>query len=119
MLENLTDREKKVFALLCRNKTNFKIALEIGMSEPTVRLDLRKIYAKLGFESHDPTEAHALRRRVMLYAKEHGAVVQDDEDREGLAAYTVEDIKRAAREIFPDQRIRVVNELINFLEIGK
>lgn len=114
MLENLSDREKEIFMLVCRNKTNLEIAEVIDMSEHTVKKDLRSVYKKLNIESHDPTDNQATRRRAMLFAQENGIAVGEELPEQ--PAYTLEDIERAAKILFPDQRIKVVKELVNFLQ---
>ncbi len=44
----LTKREKEVFKLLILNKTTTEIALELGISEKTVRNHISNVMQKLG-----------------------------------------------------------------------
>ena len=44
----LTKREKEVFLLLVENKTTKDIALELGISEKTVRNHISNVMQKLG-----------------------------------------------------------------------
>ena len=44
----LTKREKEVFLLLVENKTTKNIALELGISEKTVRNHVSNVMQKLG-----------------------------------------------------------------------
>jgi DNA-binding NarL/FixJ family response regulator len=54
-LEPLTDREQEVLTLLARGLTNKAIAVELDISEHTVRFHVSAILGKLGAESR--TEA--------------------------------------------------------------
>ena len=51
----LTPREFDVLALLCRGRSNKRIALELGLSEKTVKAHVSHIFAKLG--ATDRTQA--------------------------------------------------------------
>jgi DNA-binding NarL/FixJ family response regulator len=61
----LTDREVTVMELLANGLRNKEIALSLGVSEGTVQVHLRNIFAKLGV--HDRTEAMgvAIRRGIV------------------------------------------------------
>lgn len=47
----LTKREKEIFSLLTLNKTTKEIALELCISEKTVRNHISNVIQKLGVES--------------------------------------------------------------------
>lgn len=47
----LTLREKEIFSLLVLNKTTKEIALELGISEKTVRNHVSNVIGKLGVSS--------------------------------------------------------------------
>lgn len=114
MLETLSEREHEVFDLVCQNMTNTEIAETVGMSEHTIKKDLRSIYVKLGIESSDPSDAHCARRRAMLYGKEKGmgkVVLPSDKK------FSIAELRQIAKQLFPDKRIRVVNELLSILNI--
>ena len=46
-----TPREREVFALVARGKTNAAVAEELVVSENTVKFHLKSIYQKLGIHS--------------------------------------------------------------------
>ena len=54
-LDNLTDRERELLALLARGKHYKEIADHLGISTDTVRSHIRRIYRKL--QVHSRTEA--------------------------------------------------------------
>jgi DNA-binding NarL/FixJ family response regulator len=60
----LTPRELEVLALLCRGLANKRIALELGLSEKTVKAHIGHIFAKLGVT--DRTQAALLAVREGL-----------------------------------------------------
>jgi len=64
----LTDREREVLALIARGHANKLIALDLGVSEKTVKTHVSNILAKLGV--HDRTQA-------ALYAVREGIVGQE------------------------------------------
>ena len=64
----LTDREREVLALIARCHANKLIALDLGVSEKTVKTHVSNILAKLGV--HDRTQA-------ALYAVREGIVGQE------------------------------------------
>ncbi|WP_270025401.1 helix-turn-helix domain-containing protein [Solirubrobacter phytolaccae] len=49
--ERLTEREREVAQLVLCGASNAEIATRLGMSEPTVKTHLTRIYAKLGIRS--------------------------------------------------------------------
>ena len=57
-LEQLTGRERDVLALIARGRSNKRIALELGISEKTVKAHVGRVLAKLGV--NDRTEAAVL-----------------------------------------------------------
>ena len=57
-LEQLTDREREVLALIARGRANKRIALELGISEKTVKNHVGHVLAKLGVT--DRTQAAVL-----------------------------------------------------------
>ena len=65
---HLTDREREVLALIARGHANKLIALDLGVSEKTVKTHVSNILGKLGV--HDRTQA-------ALYAVREGIVGQE------------------------------------------
>jgi NarL family two-component system response regulator LiaR len=65
----LTPRELEVLAELARGRANKAIALELGVSERTVKTHVSNILAKLGFTD---------RTQAAVYAVEHGLVGRRD-----------------------------------------
>ena len=57
-LEQLTRREREVLALIARGRSNKRIALELGISEKTVKTHVGHVLAKLGVT--DRTQAAVL-----------------------------------------------------------
>jgi two-component system, NarL family, response regulator LiaR len=57
-LEQLTGREREVLALIARGRANKRIALELGISEKTVKTHVGHVLAKLGVT--DRTQAAVL-----------------------------------------------------------
>lgn len=54
MNENLTKREKQIFALIAEAKSNGEIAQEIGITEDTVQVHLSNLYKKLNVSGRIP-----------------------------------------------------------------
>jgi two-component system, NarL family, response regulator LiaR len=66
--EHLTPRELEVLALLARGRANKAIALDLGVSERTVKTHVSNILGKLNLTD---------RTRAALYAVRHGIVPRD------------------------------------------
>lgn len=66
-LEQLTGRERDVLALIARGRSNKRIALELGISEKTVKTHVGHVLAKLGVT--DRTQAAVLAVRQGLVQK--------------------------------------------------
>ncbi len=62
--EELTARETDVLALIVRGRANKAIALELGISEKTVKAHVGRVLAKLGVA--DRTQAALLAERTGL-----------------------------------------------------
>lgn len=65
LLESLTDREHDVLRLLARGATNAEIAVEIHVSEATVKTHVGAIFSRLGVRD---------RAAAIVYAFDHGVV---------------------------------------------
>ena len=65
----LTAREREVIALIAQGRANKAIALELGVSEKTVKTHVSNIFAKLGLTD---------RTQAALYAVRHGIVGPED-----------------------------------------
>ncbi len=65
----LTPREREVIGLIARGRANKAIALELGVSEKTVKTHVSNIFAKLGLTD---------RTQAALYAVRHGIVGPED-----------------------------------------
>jgi NarL family two-component system response regulator LiaR len=65
----LTTREREVIGLIARGRANKAIALELGVSEKTVKTHVSNIFAKLGLTD---------RTQAALYAVRHGIVGPED-----------------------------------------
>lgn len=50
-LEQLSKREREILALICEAKSNPEIAVELGLSERTVRNHASNLFKKLGVKS--------------------------------------------------------------------
>lgn len=61
MLEPLTDRELAVLKLLAQGQGNTQMALDLGITETTVRTHVSRILAKLGCENRVQAVIQALR----------------------------------------------------------
>jgi two-component system, NarL family, response regulator LiaR len=55
----LTERESEVLALMASGLSNRELAVRLGISEHTVKVHLKHVYAKLGFRSRAQAAAHA------------------------------------------------------------
>ena len=65
----LTAREREVIGLIARGRANKAIALELGVSEKTVKSHVSNIFGKLGLTD---------RTQAALYAVRHGIASLDD-----------------------------------------
>jgi two-component system, NarL family, response regulator LiaR len=61
--ENLTPREREVVGLIARGLSNKRIALELGISEKTVKTHVSSILGKLGLTDRTQVALHAVRER--------------------------------------------------------
>lgn len=61
----LTDREREVLALVARGFSNREIAQAIGRTEPTAKVHLRNILAKLGVDDRTHAVTLALQRGIL------------------------------------------------------
>ena len=61
----LTKREKEVFNLLIKNKTTKDIALELGISEKTVRNHISNTMQKLGVKGRSQAVIELLRMNLL------------------------------------------------------
>jgi NarL family two-component system response regulator LiaR len=61
----LTPREHEVLALLARGFANKRIALELGVSEKTVKAHVGRILAKLGVADRTQAALYAVRERLL------------------------------------------------------
>jgi DNA-binding NarL/FixJ family response regulator len=59
--ERLTPREREVLALIGRGYANKRIALELGLSEKTVKTHVSHVLAKLGVSDRTAAAVHAVR----------------------------------------------------------
>jgi len=66
--ENLTPREREVLALVARGRANKAIALDLGVSERTVKTHVSNILGKLNLTD---------RTQAAVYAVHHGIVPRD------------------------------------------
>jgi NarL family two-component system response regulator YdfI len=62
---NLTDRELEVLKSVARGKRSKEIAVQLGISERTVKAHLASIYNKLGVDSRAAAIAVAARMRLL------------------------------------------------------
>jgi DNA-binding NarL/FixJ family response regulator len=67
VLDQLTDREREVLALIAQGRANKRIALELGISEKTVKNHVGHVLAKLGVT--DRTQAAVLAVQEGLAAR--------------------------------------------------
>ena len=61
----LTKREKEVFTLLVSNKTTKEIAMELGISEKTVRNHISNAMQKLGVKGRAQAVVELLRMKII------------------------------------------------------
>ena len=61
--DSLTPREREVVGLIARGLSNKRIALELGISEKTVKAHVSSILAKLGLTDRTQVALHAVRER--------------------------------------------------------
>ena len=61
----LTPREVDVLRLLARGLANKRIALELGISERTVKTHVSSIFAKLGVTDRTQAALYAVRERLV------------------------------------------------------
>jgi NarL family two-component system response regulator LiaR len=61
--DSLTPREREVVALIARGRSNKRIALELGISEKTVKTHVSSILGKLGLTDRTQVALHAVRER--------------------------------------------------------
>lgn len=61
---DLTDRERRVLALVAEGASNRQVAEAIGLAEKTVRNYVSNILSKLGLESRSQAAAYAIRHRL-------------------------------------------------------
>ena len=66
LVEPLTDREAEVLQLLARGKANKQIALDLGISEHTVKFHISSIYTKLGAGNRTEAVRLGVRRGLVL-----------------------------------------------------
>jgi two-component system, NarL family, response regulator LiaR len=62
-VDNLTPREREVVELIARGLSNKRIALELGISEKTVKAHVSSILAKLGLTDRTQVALRAVRER--------------------------------------------------------
>lgn len=53
LTNGLTARETQVLRLLAQGLADERIAAELGIAEPTLRLNLRTLFRKIGVETHE------------------------------------------------------------------
>ena len=61
----LTKKEKEVFTLLVSNKTTKEIAMELGISEKTVRNHISNAMQKLGVKGRAQAVVELLRMKII------------------------------------------------------
>lgn len=65
-LTNLTDRELEVLDAVARGERSKEIAIQLGISERTVKAHLASIYSKLGVDSRAAAIAVAVQRGLLI-----------------------------------------------------
>jgi NarL family two-component system response regulator LiaR len=63
--ERLTPREREVLALIGRGYANKRIALELGLSEKTVKTHVSHVLSKLGVSDRTAAAVHAVRAGLL------------------------------------------------------
>lgn len=66
LIEPLTERETEVLQLLAQGLANKQIALQLGISEHTVKFHISGIYAKLGVANRTEAVRQGVRRGLIL-----------------------------------------------------
>lgn len=66
LVDPLTDRELQVLQLLARGRANKQIALELSISEHTVKFHISSIYTKLGAGNRTEAVRFGVRRGLVL-----------------------------------------------------
>ena len=66
LIDPLTDRETEVLQLLARGKANKQIALDLAISEHTVKFHISSIYTKLGAGNRTEAVRFGVRRGLVL-----------------------------------------------------
>jgi DNA-binding NarL/FixJ family response regulator len=66
LIDPLTDRESEVLQLLARGKANKQIALDLGISEHTVKFHISSIYTKLGAGNRTEAVRLGVRKGLVL-----------------------------------------------------
>jgi DNA-binding NarL/FixJ family response regulator len=59
--ERLTPREREVLALIGKGLSNKRIAIELGLSEKTIKTHVSHLLAKLGVQDRTQAAVHAVR----------------------------------------------------------
>lgn len=67
LVEPLTDRELEVLQLLAQGKANKQIALDLAISEHTVKFHVSSIYTKLGAANRTEAVRLGVRRGLVLF----------------------------------------------------
>jgi DNA-binding NarL/FixJ family response regulator len=63
--ERLTPREREVLGLIGKGLSNKRIALELGLSEKTIKTHVSHLLAKLGVQDRTQAAVHALRAGML------------------------------------------------------
>lgn len=63
-VEGLTAREREILRLVARGRANKEIALDLSISEKTVKVHLNNVFAKLGVHSRTQAALHAIRSGI-------------------------------------------------------
>ena len=66
LIDPLTDREIEVLQLLAQGMANKQIALQLGISEHTVKFHISGIYTKLGVSNRTAAVRMGVRRGLIL-----------------------------------------------------
>jgi NarL family two-component system response regulator LiaR len=81
--DRLTPREREVLALIVRGMANKRIALELGVSEKTVKAHVGHVLAKLGVTDRTQAALHAV--RAGLVAPDQVGLTTKDQSKTGPA----------------------------------